>query len=166
MLASSDDAKASALGIGDSHELGFLWPGPQKKSDNQRRLTYVNHLIGMALGGIDVADGQVYFRSSNGFKSLPTAATFVNGGGRTINLGTAGLYTYLFATYRGYGTEVWYVGRLSGIITIPIQVSRHRLTGWTLFAADGIGVPDGGVTVMLLGVGLGVLALARRFLVR
>ena len=162
----SHDSKASTLGIGDSCQLGFLWPGAQRKTDNHSKATYVNHLIGMALGAVDVANGEVYFRSNHGFKSLPSAASAVNGGGRTINLLTAGVYTYLFASYDGYGSEVWYVGKLSGIITIPFLVAGHSLIGWTLFGPRSIGVPDGGITVMLLGVALGVLALARRFLVR
>ncbi|PYK15524.1 MAG: hypothetical protein DME55_13610 [Verrucomicrobia bacterium] len=151
MLAPSHDAKAVALGVGDSHELGFLWPGIQRKTDNQNKATYVSHLIGMALGAIDVANGEVYPRSNHGFKSLPTAARAINGGGRTINLRTGGLYTYLFATYDAYGSEVWYIGNLSGIITIPFLAAGHYLTGWTLFGPRGVGVPDGGITVMLLG---------------
>jgi len=166
MLAPSHDAKAFALGVGDSHELGFLWPGIQPKTDNQDKAIYVDHLIGMAVGAIDVANGEVYFRSNNSFTSLPTTAQSHNGGGRTINLRTGGLYTYLFATYVGYGSEVWYVGNLRGIITIPFLAAGHYLTGWTLFGPRGVGVPDGGITVMLLGVALGMLALARRFLVR
>ncbi len=164
ILISCQDARA--LSIGDSHELGFLWPGVQQKTDNQNKTRYVNHLIDMALGTVEVARGEVYFRSNHGFKSLPTAAWAHNGGGRAINLGTSGLYTYLFATYSGYGTEVWYVGNLSGITAIPFLASGHHLTGWTLFTAASLGVPDGGITVMLLGVALGVLALARRFLIR
>jgi hypothetical protein len=166
MFLPSHDSDASALGIGDSRQLGFLWPGTQTKTDNQSKATYVNHLIGMALGAVDVANGEVYFRSNHGFKSLPSAESAVSGGGRTINLRTAGLYTYLFASYDGYGSEVWYVGNLSGIITIPFLAAGHSLIGWTLFGPRSIGVPDGGITVMLLGVALGVLALARRFLVR
>jgi hypothetical protein len=166
MLAPSHDASAFALRIGDSYELGSLWPGIQKKSNNQDKASYVNHLLGMALGAVDVAEGQVYFRSNHDFEFLAAAVQPHNGGGRTLDLRTAGLYTYLFATYRGYRTEVWYVGNLSGIITIPFLASGHNLTGWTLFRAASIGVPDGGVTVMLLGVALGVLALARRFLMR
>ena len=166
ILASSHDAKALALGMGDSHALGLLWPGIQKKSGDQNRATYVNHLLGMALGAINIANGQVYFRSSHAFKSLPPATQAHNGGGRTIRLGTGGLYAYLFATYSGYGSEVWYVGNLSGIITIPFLAAGHSLIGWTLFGPRGVGVPDGGITVMLLGVALGVLALARRFLMR
>ena len=166
ILASSHDAKAFSLGMGDSHELGLLWPGIQKKSGDQNRATYVNHLLGMALGATNIANGQVYFRSNHAFKSSPAATQARNGGGRTINLGTGGLYAYLFATYNGYGSEVWYVGNLTGIVTIPFLVGRHFLTGWTLFGTGSAGVPDGGVTVMLLGVALGVLALARRFLMR
>jgi hypothetical protein len=167
MLASSHDARA--LSIGDSHELGFLWPGIQKKTDNQNKVIYVNHLIGMALGTIDIANGEVYFRSSHGFEFLPAAARASNGGGRTIDLRAGGLYTYLFATYNGYGAEVWYVGNLNGIITIPFLAdghSRHYLTGWTLFGPRSTGVPDAGPTVTLLGAALGGLALTRRFLMR
>lgn len=163
MLASSHEVRA--LSIGDSHELGFLWPGIQKKTDNQEKMGYVNHLIGMALGAIDVANGEVYSRSSHGFKSLPTAVQARSGGGRMINLATGGLYTYLLAAYGGYGTEVWYVGDLNGIITIPFLASGHSLVGWTLFGPRSVSVPDGGLTVTLLGVALGVLALAR-FLMR
>jgi len=166
ILASSHDAKAFRLGMGDSHELGLLWPGVQKKSGAQNRATYVNHLLGMALGAINIANGEAYFRSNHAFKSLPAATQARNGGGRTIDLRTVGLYAYLFATYKGYGSEVWYVGNLSGMVTIPFLASGHCLTGWTLFGTGGAGVPDGGVTVMLLGVALGVLALARRFLMR
>jgi len=166
ILASTDDAKAFVLGMGDSHELGFLWPGLQKKSGVPNRATYVNRLLGMALGAINFANGKVYFRSNHVFKSLPAATQARNGSGRTINLRTGGLYAYLFATYKGYGSEVWYVGNLSGMVTIPFLASGHCLTGWTLFGTGGAGVPDGGVTVMLLGVALGVLALARRFLMR
>lgn len=164
ILLSSQDAKA--LSIGDSHELGFLWPGIQKKTDNQKKALYLDHLIGMALGTTEVNHGEVYFRSSNSFKSLPTAVWARNGGGRAINLGTDAPYTYLFATYSGYGTEVWSIGNLHGIVSIPFLTAGHHLTGWMLFTAASIGIPDGGITVMLLGVALGVLALARHFLMR
>jgi hypothetical protein len=164
MFAPSHDAKA--LRIGDSHELGFLWPGIQKKSDNQNTVIYVNHFLGMALGTINIANGQVYFRSSRAFDPLPAAALSINGTGRTIFLDAGGLDSYLFARYNGYGSEVWYVGDLRGIVTIPFVAGRGSLSGWTLLRAGGIGVPDGGTAVMLLGVALGVLALARRFLMR
>ena len=70
MLAPSHDARVFAVDIGDSHELGFLWPGIQKKSGDQDRATYVNHLLGMAVGAVSIANGQVYFRSNHAFESL------------------------------------------------------------------------------------------------
>lgn len=154
---------ASALSIGDSHELGFLWPGIP--SGNQNKVTYVNHLVGMALGTIDIANGQIYFRSTHAFGSLPTATWALNGTGATINLGTGGVYTYLFANYTGLGAEVWYLGNLTGVITIPAITGFCRLTGWTLFGPGSAGVPDGGTTAILLAVALCALGVSRRFAV-
>jgi VPDSG-CTERM motif len=154
---------ARALSIGDSHELGFLWPGIL--SNNQNRVTYVNHLVGMALGAIDIAGGQIYFRSNNAFSPLPTAVWALNGTGTTINLGAGGVYTYLFAQYNGYGSEVWYIGDLSGIITIPSLGGFCGLTEWTLFGPGVPRVPDSGITAMLLGMALSVLGLAKRYIV-
>ena len=160
MLAFSHNA--SALAIGDAHELGFVNFGIPSGDD--ARTAYVNHLIGMALGSTDVALGQTFERSNNSFSPLPTAVFALNGTGTTIDLGS-GLYSYLFAKYDGpnYGSEVWYVGNLSGIITIPAMGGRYGLSGWTLFG-PGAGVPDGGTTVMLLGAALGALGMARRFI--
>jgi hypothetical protein len=165
MLAFSHNASAvTALTIGDGHELGFVRFGIPSGDDF--RTTYVNHLIGMALGTADSADGQTYTRSNNNFGSLPTAVFALNGTGTTIDLGT-GLYSYLLAKYDGpnYGSEVWYVGNLSGIITIPALGGRYGLSGWTLFGpGTPPGVPDGGTTVMLLGAALGALGIARRYI--
>src|SRR6266481_841566 len=150
---------ARALTIGDGHELGFVNFGiPSGDSD---RLTYVNHLIGMTPGTSDKADGQTYFRSNNDFGSLPNAvlAGHVNGTSTTISLGNGSLYSYLFAKYDGpnYGSEVWYGGNLSGVITIPATAGGYGLSGWTLFGPGGQGVPDGGTTAMLLGMAFGAL---------
>ena len=173
MLASSHNASATRcvtppsinLTIGDAHELGFVNFGiPSGDSD---RLTYVNHLVGMALGTSDKADGQTYFRSNNAFSPLPQAVLggLVDGTSTTINLGS-GLYTYLFAKYDGpnYGSEVWYVGDLSGMIAIPATAGGYGLSGWTLFGPGTPGVPDGGTTAMLLGAALSALGIARRYI--
>ena len=164
MLAFSHNA--SALTIGDPQELGFVSFGiPSGDAD---RLIYVNHLVGMALGTTDKADGQSYTRSNNNFGTLPTAvlAGHVSGTSTTIDLGS-GNFSYLFAKYDGpnYGSEVWFVGNLSGIITIPATAGGYGLSGWTLFGPGGPnGVPDGGTTVMLLGAALGALGIARRYI--
>ena len=60
--------------------------------------------------------------------------------------------------------EVWYVGDLSGTITIPGVDGQYGLSGWTLFGPGGQGVPDGGTTVMLLGAALSALGMARRYI--
>ena len=159
MLAFSHNA--SALSFGGTEDLGQVLFGIPSGDD--ARTAYVNHLSGMALGSTDVALGQTFTRSNNDFGPLPTAVFALNGTGTTIDLGS-GLYSYLFAKYDGpnYGSEVWYVGNLSGIITIPAMGGRYGLSGWTLFGPGG-GVPDGGTTVMLLGAALGALGMARRF---
>jgi hypothetical protein len=168
MLAFSNNA--SALTIGDDHELGFVEFGIP--SSEQDRVNYTNHLIGMALGTTDQALGQTFTRSNNDFGPLPTAVIV----GPTvttpnppsvvsINIGT-GLYTYLFAKYDGpnYGSEVWYIGDLSGTITIPGFAGQYGLSGYTLFGPGTPGVPDGGTTAILLGMAFGALGTARRFL--
>jgi len=92
-----------------------------------------------------------------------------NGTGTSIDLGNGTLYSYLFAKYDGpnAGSEVWYVGGMSGIITIPalgLAGQHYGLSGWTLFGPGVPQAPDGGTTVMLLGAALGALGMARRFL--
>jgi hypothetical protein len=176
MLASGSEANANRiplplsinLAIGDQHELGLV-EGNIPNGNGVTR-NYVNHLIGMALGTHDGAFGNDFFRSNNSFSPLPQAVLdgHINGTGTTINLGS-GLYTYLFANYtdqKGDGVnsnsaEVWYVGNLSGVITIP----GNGLSGWALFGLGGPGVPDGGATAMLLGTALGVLGVVRRYLI-
>jgi VPDSG-CTERM motif len=175
LLASAKDAKAYPvslppainLTIGDQHELGFV-DGNIPNGNGVRR-NYVNQLIGMALGTHDVAFGNDFFRSNNSFSPLPQAvlAGLANGTGTTVNL-ESGLYTYLFANYSGQQrdgvntnfAEVWYVGNLSGVITIP----GNGLSEWTLFGPGVPGVPDGGTTAMLLGAALGALSVVRRLL--
>jgi len=157
---------AHALTIGDGHEIGFVNFGIP--SGDQDRTDYVNHLIGMGLGTQDDFQGQHFTRSNNNFGPLSTAVFALNGTSTSINLGAVGTYTYLFAKYDGpnYGSEVWYVGDLSGTITIPATAGGYGLSGWTLFTAGGQGVPDGGTTLMLLGMAFGSLGMARRFLKR
>jgi hypothetical protein len=178
MLAFSHNA--SALTIGDTQELGKVFFGIPSGDDD--RLTYVNAMIGLAPGGSTTVilgnppQSNLVTRSLNTFGPLPTAVLpAVNGGGNfvggnIVDLGS-GLYSYLFAKYDGPngGVEVWYVGNLSGIITIPTfgfgppGTTKYGLSGWTLFGPGGTSVPDGGTTVMLLGAALGALGIARRF---
>ncbi len=156
------------LTIGDSHELGFVNFGiPASDAD---RVAYVNHLIGMSLGSNDTGLGQTFFRSNNSFSPLNTAVWASNGTSTTINLGTTG-YEYLLAKYDGpnYGSEVWYIGGLTGSITIPATAGTqgYGLSGWTLFTpAQTPSVPDGGSTVAFLGLALVGVEGLRRIMIR
>ncbi len=155
--------KVSALTIGDTNELGFVNFGiPSGDAD---RVTYVNHLIGMTLGGHNFGDGQEYFRSNNSFSPLPAAVFNHNGAGTSVNLGAGG-FLYLFAKYDGpnFGSEVWYVGGMTGTITIPAFGSgeQYGLSGWTLFTPGGNTVPEGGSTIAFLGLVLTAAELLRR----
>ena len=171
MLAFSPNAKA--LTFGDANDLGQVLFGIP--SGDQDRTNYVNHLISMAPGTSDSFSGQMFIRSLNnpgpGFGNYPMAVFDHNGTGTSIDLGNGTLYSYLFAKYDGpnAGSEVWYVGGMSGIITIPAlgipgYGHQYGLSGWTLFGPGVPQAPDGGTTVMLLGAALGALGMARRFL--
>ena len=175
MFAFSHNANADAtLTINDGQTLGDVFFGIP--SGDVARTTYTNDLVGAynALhpsGYTFSANGQNYtlINGSPAFgATLPTAVFAFNGSPTdTINLGpTAGVFQYLFAKYDGpnAGSVVWYVGNLTGVITIPQQWAGYGLSGWTLFTGPGGNIPDGGTTVMLLGAALGVLGMARRFL--
>ncbi len=168
MLAFSHNA--SALSFGGTEDLGQVLFGIP--SGDVDRTNYVNHLIDMVPGTSDSFSGQTFHRSlanpGPGFPNYPDAVFALNGTSTTINLGS-GLYSYLFAKYDGpnAGSEVWYVGDLSGTITIPavgLAGQNYGLSGWTLFGPGGTSVPDGGTTVMLLGAALGALGMARRYI--
>ena len=167
---------AQALTFGDGDDLGQVLFGIP--SGDAARTSYVNHLIDMAPGTTDSFSGQTFNRSTNnpgpGFPNYPNAVFAKNGTSTSIDLGS-GLYSYLFAKYDGKnaGSEVWYVGDQSGIITIPAQGlgadvdagHPYGLSGWTLFGPGGsTNTPDSGATAALLGLGLaGLAALRARF---
>jgi hypothetical protein len=176
MLAFSPNASALDFDTPltpDPNDLGTVFSGIPSGDD--ARTAYVNHLIDLAPGASDVALGQTFNRSLNnpapGFPNYPDAVFDHNGTGTSIDLGDGTLYSYLFAKYDGpnAGSEVWFVGGLSGIVTIPavgLAGQNYGLSGWTLFGPGANNVPDGGATVMLLGAALGSLGMARRFLKR
>ena len=175
-LVSVNNAKADRfalppinLSVGDQRELGQVHPA---LSQGDAAITqYVNFMINLSLGGSGHVIGgphdNLVTRSMNNFDALPSTAALALRGKGTIDLGTQGTYDYLFAHYggpRGGFAEVWYVGDLSGMITIPANAFRHGLSGWALFVGPNTSVPDGGATAMLLGAALGALGVVRRYL--
>jgi hypothetical protein len=163
------------LTFDDAHEIGsILNDFPEGLGD---RVQMTNFLLLLALGqqATDTVNGHTALvtRTNNIFAVLDPAVKtgFKNGGQTTIDLGSvAGVYCYLFAKYSGGDLAsdrfVWFVGDLTGLITIPeLGPNGRHLGDWTLLQCRAIGsVPDGGTTVMLLGLGLGALGAARRWL--
>ncbi len=137
------------------------------------------------------SDNPIVFNRSGNFSSpLPSATTIgavlASGGGMSfvtlnnanyvsIDLGSTG-YGYLVGAYDGTqaGAEVWDISGLSGTIYIPEYAylsgghlatgpapgttDQYQITSWTLMNP----VPDGGLTIALLGFALVGLGLIRR----
>ena len=175
-LVSVNDGKARGLpfraidlAISNYRELGQVHPAISQGDADITQ--YVNFMIGLSLGGSDhVIIGphdNLVTRSTNNFGALPSDAALALRGKGTKDLGTQGTYYYLFAHYggpRGGFAEVWYVGDLSGMITIPSNSLRRGPSGGALFTGQRPTVPDGGATAMLLGAAVGALGVVRRYL--
>jgi VPDSG-CTERM motif len=163
-MALASQVRATSLTFTDIHVLGTVTPGaPSSDTD---RASYINFMITLPSPGAGTFSGQAITRSSNPFASLPNAIVTgaVDGTSTTFDLGT-GLYSYLFAKYDGQNdlSQVWFVGDLSGSVTIPPNGPLgHGLSGWTLFGPGEGQVPDGGSTVLLLGAALSAIGLIRR----
>jgi hypothetical protein len=167
------NVSAAALTIGDASTFGYVFLGiPSGDSD---RLNYVNHLAGMTPGTLDSFSGQTFIRTLNnpgpGFPNYTNAdPPALNGSSTAIDLGpTAGAYDYLFAKYDGpnQGSVVWFVGDLSGSMTIPASWTGVGLSRWTLFKEGGReNVPDSGATIVLFSTAFTSLGAVRRYLKR
>lgn len=161
-----------ALSFGDARSIGLINDGiPSNPSDE---VGYINNLIGMAAPSGPLTIGtETYTRTSNVFVPLPPAVVAgslkQDNSNTTFDLGTGG-FTYLLAKYdaANAGSYVWYVAGLTGIVTLPGTFSngQFEISHSTAFNPGGggdiPGVPDGGTTVALLGLGLAVLAMVQR----
>jgi hypothetical protein len=173
---------------------GTVIPGTQSGGQVDRDVLMVNQLVSMTAGqqGTFTVNGDsgLYSRSFNNFGTPPTAVAagaVINQGSIadgttavTVSLGTG--FTYLVAAYDGPNgsVAVFNVAGLTGSVDLYRYAMRDgttgnligsntmaqgffRMTGWTLLNPTG-SVPDGGTTVMLLGMAFGALGMARRFL--
>ena len=166
---------ANALSFGDDYSVGYYRP-PEPASETAEA-GYINTLIDQAINSTTVFGAYTYVRTSLDSSSLPDA-TAVGSVKTQIPEGTTAIgsinvsgYDYLIGKYDGPqgGGYVWYVGNLTGSQTIPFDSTfttegSYGLSHYTLFkAAPGTGVPDGGATAALLGLGmLGLGFMARR----
>jgi len=83
--------------------------------------------------------------------------------GGNVDLGSG--YFYLLAKYDGpnFGSEVWYVGGLTGTESIPLFGSgrQYGLSHVYVFNSNPTQVPDGGTTASSIGAALMGLAFLR-----
>jgi hypothetical protein len=157
--------------------LGYFEPGIPPEQSQQ--IQYLNVLLGLAPNAVGNYNNPPHFqtitRSAFACPSCPASAVLSGnhreesedpGFSNTPNLGTG--YQFLVGHYGGGrpGGEslVWWVGGLTGDVTIPLEATNDReLSNWTLYNPT-TSVPDGGMTLMLLGGALlGLEVLRRRF---
>ena len=158
--------QAPGLLIGDDHDLGLI--SKNFPADPYSSAGFIDTLLDQPLGsGPTPIGGNTYTRTTNDPLSgvYPSAVFDVDlGATTTINLGSG--YLYLLAKYDGpnWGSEIWYVGDLSGTITIPqFPVDQqYGVSHVFLYNGHGGSVPDSGTTLLLLGASLGGLILLRR----
>jgi hypothetical protein len=162
-------AQATSLTTASSEYLGYIAPGLPSSDGNEE--TFITELIALSPNGSKFPCGtgadtdNTCYRSANVFGSLP-AASFVNKptGTGVTSIDVTG-YSYILAKYgssaSGNQSHVWYVGGLTGVITVPLNIgSSGEISHISRFTYTS--VPDGGTTLMLLGTALIGLGAMRR----
>jgi len=131
--------------------------------------TYINNLLTLALGAGPTPIGtETYTRSNNACVACPLAtavgAIKDESSPYSIDLSTGG-FTYLLGKYGNNGSLVWDVRGISEVVTVQSSFGTKG-GGLSHISAynPGTTVPDGGMTLMLLGGALvGLESLRRRF---
>lgn len=168
---------AVTLSFGDSRSVGLVNDGiPTSESDVAG---YINTLLLQPAGVPTVVGTETYTRSTTTDPSFVLGSALVAGAVKqdnsntTYNLGTG--FMYLTGKYdaTNAGLYVWYVGGLTGSVTIPAEfllpdgVTKYGLSNTIAFTpgvfppAPPPSVPDGGSTVALLGLAFGLIGLMR-----
>lgn len=164
---------ALAASIPAGSYLGLIDDGIPANPTNE--VNFINILIDRPLGsGPTLVGTESYTRSSNvlcgaACPDAVLAGSIKDDTSPSTTVDVTG-FTYLLAKYDGpnYGSAVWYVGNLSGEYEIPAALggrtgSQYGLSHWSLYKTDEFQrVPDGGMTLMLLGGALVGLETLRR----
>ena len=97
-----------------------------------------------------------------GVTALPTLnGTYTLGnmsglsGSSSVIINLTGIGADFITIKWGQDFEAYYVGGLTGSVTFGNDVNRNGISGYTYW--NGKSVPDGGATIVLLGLGLGSL---------
>jgi hypothetical protein len=169
LLAAATTGHAVTLGL--DRLLGTIAPGTPADPTNEAEM--VNFLIKAyntsttpRVLGDDPLDPQVENYTLTSGSSIPAgplalATTIGDHNVSTSNttFSNAAGYTWVTAKF-GQDAEVFYIGGLTGNITLSDFINRNGLSGYTLFNAAK--VPDGGATATLIGMGIMSLGLIRR----
>ena len=165
-------AAALPLTINDPGVAGGFWGGAQL-GDVTNLTAWGNHLLGLGASATVTADAlgdnnaatENYKTGLNNYNATLTGGTAVSG---TNNVSA---YTWVVAKYGDTRYVLYYVPQLGGT-TIPLSSepiwARESGRGYALMSFVGyngttVPVPEGGVTLMLLGAALGCLEAVRRF---
>jgi hypothetical protein len=155
------------LTIGDSRDLGLI--SKNQPADPSSSAGFMNILLDQPLNsGPTVIGANNYTRTGVGGISYPDAIySGVEFGSNVTNIDLGSGYLYLLAKYDGqnWGSQVWYVGGLTGSITIPLNGNgtQFAVSHTYLYNPTSTSVPDGGMTAVMLGFSFCGLGLVGRF---
>lgn len=171
---------------------GIVGNGGQAIRDAAMTNTLLNMSHGAQSGTFGDKNNPLFSRTTNGANPggwTPATATgaglsgSVSDGGSTLTITLTGSFQYLVVTWDGQnsGVAVFDVSSLQAGDTIVLSRyafpsagthgdlldgganQQYLMTHWTLL--NPTTAPDGGATVMLLGMALGALGMVRRYLV-
>jgi hypothetical protein len=161
-MGTTASATPLPLTYGDAYYLGSYTPNPGNPADETN---WVNILNDYAIGQVAVVDGRTYSRVGSTLSgSFPTAVF----GDKKENVSfiDATGYSYVLAKYGGGNGQdpgmslVWFLSAgFTGQVAPPARYDDNGLSHIDVFTRSTT-VPDGGMTLMLLGgalVGLGAL---------
>lgn len=84
-------------------------------------------------------------------------------GSSSVTLSLAGITSDYITIKWGQDFEAYYVHGLTGSVTLNNDINRNGISGYTYWEQGPGQVPDGGSTVVLLGLGLGALGVFARW---
>jgi len=172
-LAGGTCLLGTTVGANTITELGTVTPGtPASPSDETGYLTQLINMYNNGTPASPFSSGNKTYTLNVGSAVPPPSlpAPGVNNGqvvsgngpqtGLMINLG-ANSYNYVMVKW-GQDDEFYYIGGLTGTITLNNDVNGNGESHYDLFGGTPRQVPDGGTTILLFGAALSGLGLLRR----
>jgi hypothetical protein len=139
---------------------------PNVPANPASEASYINALIDLAPGASGTFDSQALVRSSNGLGLLPDADAADSWKDETGNTDftLAGFTGYVLGKYDQdkAGAWVWFLTDFTDDLNLPSTFNGHDLSHASFYATTSTTVPDGGITAILLGLGLVGLSVAAR----